>query len=120
MVGRAHNADLQRSSCSQPRERDCARRSKKGSPSYCRQQKQRGKHHLVKDLMEEVSDPHRELHAVLRRSHPLLSRLARKAAGSLATPRDFTLVKTTVRSCKGLQGLLGERTVMSVKCLRAQ
>ena len=74
---------------------------------------QRAQHHLTKKLMDEVSGPHRELLATLRRSHSPPSRLARKATASLAMPRDFMLVKTTARSCKGLQGLLGGRCDVS-------
>lgn len=61
-------------------------------------------HHLTKKLMDEVSGPHRELLVTLHRSHSPLCRLARKAMASLAMPSNFTPVKMTVKSCKGLLG----------------
>lgn len=76
-------------------------------PATAGSKTQRVQQDLIKKFMEEVSGPHREFLAI-HRSHPPFSRLARKARGSLAMPRDFTPVKTTVRSCEGLQGLLGK------------
>jgi len=72
-------------------------------PVTASSKRHREQKHLIKKFVEEVPGPHREFLAI----HPLLSRLVRKATGSPATPRDFTLVKRTAMSCKGLQGQPG-------------